>query len=445
MTGVESAVLSEKILQEGDPIFLSPAERQIYERLFAPDFTLDEGLKLYNSVISDGRRFPKAWEIRILELGLVADPSRTDMRSRLEFLREATAVKDEADGEALLEAASHLPTEGLSDDEKIQLMLLLEGRTNLSSGLELYSSLTARGIPFPIEWEEKILELCLAEDPERSDILARYRHVLFALGKGVPTTIERRYADLALKEEYSVDHQRAAAGYNEKTGLDDTEPTFRTLAERVRAFTMTSFERMYALYKAVDYIEQAGIPGSIVECGVWRGGSMMMVAHRLLAMGRCDRDLYLFDTYAGLPRPDEVKDVDVWGNRAIDGWLPHQTSDESSHWAEASLDDVRTNLLSTGYPEERLHFVKGMVERTLPDNAPAEIALLRLDTDWYASTKHEMEHLFPRLVRNGILIIDDYGHFEGARQAIDEYISEYRLPLLLNRIDYSGRLIVKTC
>jgi O-methyltransferase len=445
MTRVDNIVLSEKTPQEGDSTFLSPVERQMYERLFAPDFTLDDGLKLYNSVISDGRRFPKAWEIRILELGLVADPSRTDMRSRLEFLRKATGVKDEADRDAVLEAASHLPTNGLSDDEKIQLMLLLDGRTNLASGLELYSSLTARGVPFLMEWEEKILELCLEQDPERSDILLRYRHILLALGKAVPATIERRCADLALKQENSTDHQHAAACYNEKTGLDDTEPAFLVLAERVRAFTMTSFERMYALYKAVEFIEQAGIPGSIVECGVWRGGSMMLVAHQLLAMGCRDRDLYLFDTYEGLPRPDQVRDVDVWGNRAIDGWLPHQTSEESSHWANASLDDVRTNLFSTGYPEGRLHFVKGMVERTIPDKAPAEIALLRLDTDWYASTKHEMEQLFPRLARNGILIIDDYGHFEGARQAIDEYIFEHRLPVLLNRIDYSGRLIVKTC
>ena len=333
----------------------------------------------------------------------------------------------------------------LTDDEKTQLAALLEGRANLAQGMQFYSALTARGIPFLMEWEEKVLELCLAADPERTDILSRYRQVLLTLGKPVPATIERRFAEITRTEEHSNDHQRSAAHYNEKTGLDDAEPEFRALVERVRAFTMTSYERMYALYKAVDYIDRAGISGDIVECGVWRGGSMMVIAHTLLARGRSDRDLYLFDTYEGLPRPDETKDVDLWGNRAIDGWLPRQTSEESSHWAEASLEDVRTNLLSTGYPQERLHFVKGMVERTIPEAAPAAIALLRLDTDWYASTKHEMEHLFPRLARDGVLIIDDYGHFEGARQAVDEYISAHRLPVLLNRIDDTGRLIVKTC
>ncbi len=428
------------------PTVLGWTERRLYKRLFSPSATFDEGLKLYNSVVADGRPFPKAWEIRILELGVAAHPDRQDMRERLESLRIAgdKPALSAAEAKALLEVANRLPTEGLTDEEKIRLVLLLEGRSGLTEGLQLYSSLTERGISFQPEWEEKVLELCLANEPERVDILGRYRQVLLTLGKPVPADIERRYAEMTLKEEHGFDHQRAAFQYHEKTGLKDTEPEFRALAERVRAFSMTSYERMYALYKAVDFIERAGIPGAIVECGVWRGGSMMLVAHRLLALGRSDRDLYLFDTYEGLPRPDETKDVDVWGNRAIDGWLPRQTSEESSHWAEASLEDVRANILSTGYPEERLHFVKGMVERTIPEGAPADIALLRLDTDWYASTKHEMEHLFPRLARNGVLIIDDYGHFEGARQAVDEYISAHNLPVLLNRIDYSGRLIVKT-
>jgi O-methyltransferase len=446
MPNVGSAPLFKATPDKEDHSFLKRSERRIYKRLFTPNVTFDEGLQFYNSVVSDGRPFPKTWEVRILELGLAAYPDRQDMHERLEHLRNRKhePTLSAADVKALVKAANRLPTKGFTDEEKVQLMLLLEGRTDLADGLKLYSSLTERGISFPMEWEEKVLDLCVAENPDRTDLLGRYRHILLTLGRPVPDDIERRYTEMTLKEEYGFDHQRAASQYHEKTGLADTEPEFRDLAERVRAFSMTSFERMYALYKTVDFIERAGIPGAIVECGVWRGGSMMLVAHRLMALGCSDRDLYLFDTYEGLPRPDEAKDVDVWGNRAIDGWLPRQTSDESSHWAEASLEDVRANILSTGYPEERVHFVKGMVERTIPEAAPSDIALLRLDTDWYASTKHEMEHLFPRLVRNGVLIIDDYGHFEGARQAVDEYIAAHDLPVLLNRIDYSGRLIIKT-
>jgi O-methyltransferase len=84
-----------------------------------------------------------------------------------------------------------------------------------------------------------------------------------------------------------------------------------------------------------------------------------------------------------------------------------------------------------------------MVEDTLPDQAPERIALLRLDTDWYASTKHELEQLYPRLAEGGVLIVDDYGHYEGARRAVDEYFRAAGEPVLLNRIDFSGRLVIK--
>ncbi len=101
-------------------------------------------------------------------------------------------------------------------------------------------------------------------------------------------------------------------------------------------------------------------------------------------------------------------------------------------------------MLSTGYKKEKVHFIKGKVEETIPKNIPKEIALLRLDTDWYESTKHELTHLFPLLKPNGVLIIDDYGHWEGVRKAVDEYISDNNIHILLNRIDYSGRIAVKT-
>jgi hypothetical protein len=240
-----------------------------------------------------------------------------------------------------------------------------------------------------------------------------------------------------------MDHQAAAAEYHARTGAADMDPPFLPIFEECRRFSMTSIERMYALYKATEYVARSPIAGAFVECGVWLGGSMMLVALTLKQLGVLDRDLYLFDTFQGLPRPDTARDRDIWDNPALDWWLPHSTGDESSHAAEAGLEEVRQNMLATGYPAERLHFVVGMVERTLPAQAPPAIALLRLDTDWYASTRHEMEHLYPRLQKNGVLIIDDYGHYRGARQAVDEYIDAQRLPLLLTRLDYTGRLAVK--
>jgi hypothetical protein len=239
------------------------------------------------------------------------------------------------------------------------------------------------------------------------------------------------------------DYQLEMAAYDLRTGMGDVEPDFFPIYERCRKYTMTSWERLYALYMAVRYIVKANIPGAFLECGVWRGGSMMLIALTLLEMQQTERQLFLFDTFEGLPRPDEAMDVDVWGNRAIDGWRPHMKTDRSSSWAYASLEEVRANMESTSYPMSRVSFLKGMVEDTLPAKAPSQIALLRLDTDFYTSTRHELEHLYPLLSRNGILILDDYGHFLGARKATDEYFTSVAMQPLLARLDYAGRLAVK--
>ena len=120
-------------------------------------------------------------------------------------------------------------------------------------------------------------------------------------------------------------------------------------------------------------------------------------------------------------------------------------ADRSSNiWAYSPMDEVRMNVSSIGYPSSRLRFVKGRVEHTVPRDAPEQISVLRLDTDWYESTRHELIHLYPRISIGGVLIIDDYGHWEGARRAVDEYLSEQNATILLNRIDSTGRIAVKT-
>ena len=214
----------------------------------------------------------------------------------------------------------------------------------------------------------------------------------------------------------------------------------RAMIERVRPFTMTGPERVVSLTRAVEYLVRNNIYGSIVECGVWRGGSMMCVAYTLLRLGVTDRDLYLFDTFEGMPPPEGV-DVLYDGTSAVN--LLAASAKESAYWAYSNLDEVRSNLRRTDYPEARLHFVKGKVEDTIPVHAPDGIALLRLDTDWYASTRHELIHLYPRLRTNGVLIIDDYGWWQGARQAVDEYMDGLEFAPLLHRIDETGRACIK--
>lgn len=210
---------------------------------------------------------------------------------------------------------------------------------------------------------------------------------------------------------------------------------------KVKAFTQTSPERISALCNAVSYITANQIVGDIVECGVWKGGSMMAVAYTLIQKLDPNRNLYLFDTFTGMSEPSE-KDISIAGTTAFQELRESQKSDESSIWCYADLETVKTKVYSTGYPKEKIHFIQGKVEDTIPEKAPSQIALLRLDTDWYESTRHELEHLFPRIADGGVIIIDDYGHWQGARQAVDEYIQKYKIRILLNRIDYTGRIAI---
>jgi O-methyltransferase len=221
--------------------------------------------------------------------------------------------------------------------------------------------------------------------------------------------------------------------------LGDTQASFRELSEKAKPFTNTSTERLYALHSAVEYIVRAGIEGDIVECGVARGGSMMMAALTLVALGDTSRQLILFDTFAGMPRPDRARDGDLY----FEEWERQKIDDKSSHWAEVSIEEVAENMRSTGYPMDKVKLVKGMVEDTLEANLPGRIALLRLDTDWYESTAHELKHLYPLLIERGVLILDDYGCMPGARQAVDEYVRDNKIGLLLNRIDSDGRMAIK--
>jgi len=222
----------------------------------------------------------------------------------------------------------------------------------------------------------------------------------------------------------------------------ETFPDFELEAQKIiaatRAYTMTSPERLYALIQAVRFIAHSRVEGDIVECGVWRGGSVMAAALTLVDVDNTERHIYGFDTFEGMS-PPSAPDVDIYGRDAA-RFLKRGRRARELVVTEAA---VRANVALVPYPQECVHFVKGMVEDTVPSRAPERIALLRLDTDWYESTRHEMIHLFPRLAPGGVLIVDDYGHWRGAKQAVDQYLSENNVSLLLNRIDYTGRIGVK--
>jgi hypothetical protein len=234
---------------------------------------------------------------------------------------------------------------------------------------------------------------------------------------------------------------KAAAKPKPKGLPPDYDDQAKEIIRAVTPWTMTGPDKMFALIQTVRYITRHQIPGDIVECGVWRGGSMQAAARTLMAAGDTSRDLHLFDTYEGMPPPTE-RDTRKRDERTAAELLAAESPEDSKVWAVATLDDVQDGMAKVGYPAERVHFVKGKVEDTIPEHAPEQISILRLDTDWYESTKHELEHLYPRLSSGGVLLLDDYGYWEGAREAVDEFLDASGERLLLMRMA-SGRLAVK--
>ena len=233
-----------------------------------------------------------------------------------------------------------------------------------------------------------------------------------------------------------------ALGYelrrSDSLSIADVSSDRRALFERIAPYTQTSLERVVALADAVEYVIRRDLPGDFVECGVWRGGSSMAIALTLLRLRIRNRKLWLYDTFGAMP-PAGEHDRDYAGRSMTGDSL--DTVNNASSTTGLTLSEVQSAMASTGYPAERVTYVQGLVEETIPRSAPDRIALLRLDTDWYESTRHELAELYPRLAPGGVLIVDDYGHFAGARKAVDEYFAGD--PILLSRIDYTGRMAVK--
>jgi O-methyltransferase len=218
----------------------------------------------------------------------------------------------------------------------------------------------------------------------------------------------------------------------------DVPKHYREIFDTVCLYTMTSRERVYSLISSVEYIVKNDIPGAIVECGVWKGGSSMACLLTLKHLNANDRDIYLYDTFAGMPEPTSKDGLE---EHAIYNSLKDKSGNSS--WCRSLENEVYSNLEKCNYPMSKIKLVKGLVEETIPAESPEKIAILRLDTDWYSSTFHELTHLYPKLQKSGILIIDDYGTWQGCRTAVDEYFKESTGLLFFHRIDANGRLVVK--
>lgn len=215
------------------------------------------------------------------------------------------------------------------------------------------------------------------------------------------------------------------------------------IIKKVKPFTMTSELRILSLLNSVEYIIDQKLQGDFVECGVWAGGSVMAIALKLQELGIEDRKIWLYDTFEGMTEPGSVDWKIATGVAAKTLLLDSNKTSGSTIWAISSLEEVKSNLKTTGYDMKCFEFVVGPVEETLLYKIPSQISLLRLDTDWYQSTKTELEILWQKVVRSGVLIIDDYGHWSGAKKAVDEFFQNQKLKSMLIPIDDTGRISVK--
>jgi O-methyltransferase len=222
---------------------------------------------------------------------------------------------------------------------------------------------------------------------------------------------------------------------------DDIEIIDYVISERL---TMVSRQRLIATIQACKYVAENHIEGAFVECGVWRGGNSIAAKLIFEKLGS-QRDFYLYDTFAGMTPPSK-KDFSLKDRKPAEGRYLKNVRGDHNEWCYASRQSVMENFIRAGIKLDNVRFIEGDVLETLliGSNLPNRIAVLRLDTDWYDSTKKELEILYPRLSERGVLLIDDYGHWGGARDAVDEFFKSpnVRRPLL-QYTDYTGRMGVK--
>jgi O-methyltransferase len=214
---------------------------------------------------------------------------------------------------------------------------------------------------------------------------------------------------------------------------DIVEDYFWEIFEKYKEFTCLGVERFYNIFKAIEYIAKSDLTGDIAECGVFLGGSIIGAAHFAQYFGLKKRKFYAFDTFQGFP--SETMENDINGELCDLSKLKVFNSN--------FRPVIEKNIRDSGLDPENFVLVEGPVEQTLASHSCTNLAYLRLDTDYYQSTFVELSYLYPALQTGGIIIIDDYGHFEGARRAVDDYFAQHPRSPLLQRVDYSGRCGIK--
>ncbi len=234
----------------------------------------------------------------------------------------------------------------------------------------------------------------------------------------------------------------------------DLEAEAQEAIGKIHKHTMVTYPRLVTLYQQAVFCEHSNIKGSFVECGTWKGGSTGLAALANLKHGSTRRHIHLFDSFEGIPEPD--KSVD--GNLAIEqvksvrggtsGKLVAVKGFYEKYADGVGTLEINRDLMENiiGYDSNFLHYHKGWFQNTLPLVADeiGEIAILRLDGDWYASTKVCLDNLYDNVVSGGFVIIDDYGEYDGCQKAVDEFMEKRNINSFLNYIDGGGRYWIKS-
>ena len=215
--------------------------------------------------------------------------------------------------------------------------------------------------------------------------------------------------------------------------------------QSVSSFTLADPDPILSLIQSVRYVIENKTEGDFVECGTWRGGCAMAIALTLLDLGVTNRVIWVYDTFTGMTEPsalDFVNDKHRTSGKEL--LQKYNSLTTESDWERVSLEGVRQSLISTGYPIQNFRLVKGSVLDTLDLDLPEVVCLLRLDTDWYDSTKKELEVIYPKLSEGGVCIVDDYGAWAGSKQAVDEYFSWNPPRPLFHVTNWTVRTWIKT-
>ncbi len=216
-----------------------------------------------------------------------------------------------------------------------------------------------------------------------------------------------------------------------KSTFNDIEDElFWKIAALAEPYTLLTLEKLLNLYEAVIYVSEHGIEGDLVECGVFKGGAVLLMAETMHALGYPARTIHLFDTFFGFTGRSE-HDVD-YGGRQI-----------GKYRTQNFRAEVTQNLTHSAYPAEHYVFVEGDVIVTSVENCPEKIAILRLDTDTYETTKAELENMYPKLTKGGVLIVDDYGYSKGCRKAVDEFFAQIKEKPFFQRPNRGSRTAIK--